>query len=92
MSGNRSAYVAGESKLYAISDNPDICMGLALAGISCQPAHTPGELCQALINLPPDIGIVIITSGLAAVCADVLEEYRERSALPLVVIIPEMSE
>ena len=77
------------AKLHAISDNPDICMGLALAGISSQPAHTPDELSDALDGISPDVSIVIVTSGLAGKNADVLAHYRNQTALPLITIIPE---
>ena len=76
-------------KLYAISDNPHIRTGLALAGISGQDAHTPEEVSRALEGLAQDIGIVIVTSGLAAKSADILEKYREEKTLPLITIIPE---
>jgi len=81
--------MAGMSKLYAISDNPFVCTGLALAGISSQPAQSPDELSRALEGIAPDIGIVIVTAGLAAICADILEKYRGKAHVPLIVVIPE---
>ena len=84
--------IPGKSKLHAISDNPRVCTGLALAGVLSQPAQTPEELDQALECVAPDTGIVIITSGLAAKSTDVLEKYREKNLLPLIVVIPEMSD
>ena len=78
-------------KLHVVSDNPNTRMGLALAGVSNQPAHTPEELKQALEGIAPDIGIVIITSGLAAKGAEILEKYRQKNHLPLVIIIPDFT-
>ena len=76
-------------RLHAISDNPETLTGLALGGIAGQPATTPKELLQALENIPPDVGIVIITSTLAAESADILEKHRSKNRLPMIVIIPE---
>ena len=77
------------AKLQAISNNPNTLTGLAMAEISSQVAHTPDELRQTLENISPDIGIVIITAGLAAKCADILEKFRIKNHLPLITIIPD---
>jgi len=79
----------GAAKLYAISDNAQMLAGLALAGIPSQAAHTPDELSRALEIIPSDIGIVIVTSGLAAKSADVLEKHREKELLPMLTVVPE---
>ncbi|MCL2404287.1 MAG: V-type ATP synthase subunit F [Defluviitaleaceae bacterium] len=84
--------IAGEYKLYAISDDPHILTGLALAGVAGMPAHTPDELHQALVGISPDIGVVIVSSGLAAKSADIIEKYREKNTMPLITIVPEMSD
>jgi len=64
-------------------------VGLALAGVLCRQAHTPDEVLRVLAETVQDAGLVIITSGLAAKSAAVLEIYREKNPLPLVVIIPD---
>ena len=84
--------MTGKFKLYAISDNSCACTGLALAEISSRYAHTPDELRLALEGIAPDVGIVIVTSGLAAKGADIIERYREKNRLPLIVVIPEPPE
>ena len=81
--------MSGKSKLYAISDNPHIRTGLALAGISSQMAQTPEELSQALESIDSDVGIVIVTSRLAEKGAAILEGYREKNLLPLITVIPD---
>jgi len=78
------------AKLHAISDIGVIRTGLALAGISSEAAHTPEEVGHALENIAPDIGVVIVTSGLAARSAEILEKYREKKHYPLVTVIPEL--
>ena len=81
--------MAAPTGLQAISDNRNACTGLALAGVSSQMAHTPEELLLALENMDPDVGIVIITSGLAAKSADIIKKYREKNHMPLITIIPD---
>ena len=76
-------------KLLAISDDIDTCTGLRLAEVSSHPAYTPDELRHILENIEPDVGIVIVTEGLAAKCADMLEKYRQDTPMPLVTIIPD---
>jgi len=76
-------------KLQAISNNPNTNTGLELVEVASKLAYTPGELSQTLESLDPEIGIVIITSGLADKCMDVLDKYRAKNRLPLITIIPE---
>jgi len=78
-----------KKKLHSISDNKSTVNGLELAEVSSRLAHTPDELRYTLENLEPDVGIVIITSGLAAKSADVLDEYRAKNRLPMITIIPD---
>ena len=81
--------MGGEYKIRAITDNPDAYAGLSLAGVHCQQANTPDALLQALAGMCRDTGLVIITSTLAAKSAAMLERYREKNPLPMLVIIPE---
>ena len=76
------------AKLYAISDNPNARTGLALASVPSQPAHTPEEVQMALENMPPDAGIVIITSNLASKSTEILEKYRNKHPQILITVIP----
>jgi len=86
---NQNAIMPGKSNLYAISDSPHALTGLALAGVSGQQTHTPEELHQLLEYISPHTGIIIITSGLATKSAEIIEEFREKNPLPLVVVIPD---
>jgi len=76
-------------KLQTISDNPSTNTGLELVEVASKLAYTPNELSQTLEGLDPEIGIVIITSGLADKCTEVLDKYRAKNHLPLIAIIPE---
>ena len=81
--------MGGDFGLYAISDCRENLTGLALVGIPGHPAATPEELRRALENIPPDVGIVIVTSTLAAKSADIIENHRSKNRLPLIAVIPE---
>ena len=81
--------MAAYAKLQAISDSVDTCTGLGLAEVSCHLAYTPDELHRILENVDPDIGIVMITSGLAAKSKNILEKYQQSTAMPLITIIPD---
>jgi len=76
-------------KLQAITNSRSTNTGLELVQVASKLAHTSDELNKTLENLDPEIGIVIVTSGLAERSADVLERYRARNRLPLIAIIPE---
>ena len=78
------------AKLQAISDNPDICTGLALTGVLSRLAYSPDDLRHILENIAPDIGLVIITSGLAAKSTDILDKHRKNNLMPLITIIPDL--
>ena len=80
---------AVHARVCAISDSPTTCTGLALAAVASRLAYTPEELLLTLENIGPDIGVVIITSRLAARSADILERYREKNSMPLITIIPD---
>lgn len=73
-------------KLYAITDNPQAHTGLALAEISAQPAHTPGELLQALENIPKGDALIIITEGLAQKGPEIIKDYRAKNPKALITI------
>ena len=79
-------------KMQAISNNPSTNTVLALAEVSTQLAQTPEELHQQLENIQSDVGLVIITSGLAAKCEGIIESYRVKNQQPLIVVIPDPEE
>jgi vacuolar-type H+-ATPase subunit F/Vma7 len=61
-------------------------MGLRLAGIDGAEAHTREELTGCLDGINPDIGIVIVTSGLASLYPDVVKTFHARS-FPLLITL-----
>ena len=80
------------SKLQAISDNQDAKTGLELVEVLTKLAYTPEDLRHALESVEPDTGLVVITSGLAAKCADIIEAFRGKNSLPLITIMPDPAE
>ena len=81
--------MGGDLGLYVISDCREALTGLALGGIPGQLAATPEELHRALESIPPHVGIVIITSSLAAKSADIIENYRGKNRMPLITVVPD---
>jgi len=59
-----------------IFDDNNICNGLKLAGMECFYVDTEEELGSALQAIPPEAGLILITSTLAEKYADVLEGYQ----------------
>lgn len=78
-------------KYFLISDNIDTCTGLRLVGIEGIVVHEKSEtelaIEQAIAD--PDIGILLITENLKALCADYIAEIVQTRRFPLVVEIPD---
>jgi|GEM_PF-3661405 len=73
----------------AISDNDIICTGFRLAGMECHTVETSEAFAEALqLSIQPEIGLIVITSALAAKCRNVLEAFK-KCDMPLIVEIPE---
>jgi len=72
----------------AISDNHTTCTGFRLVGMECHKVETSEEFADVLkSSIKPEIGLIVVTSALAAKCANVLEKFSQFDA-PLIVEIP----
>jgi len=69
--------------IYGITSDPATVQVLRLAGISVKQTS---ELDQALINIPKDASLIIISAEIA--CADTINEYREKNPKQMVATIP----
>lgn len=78
-------------KLYLISDNIDTYMGFRLSGVEGVVVHKRAEVLEAIQSVLADenIGILLITEKLGALCPDAVEDLRMNRATPLVVEIPD---
>jgi V/A-type H+-transporting ATPase subunit F len=78
-------------KLFLISDNNDTLVGMRLAGIEGVVVHTKEEVLAALDEAmqAPDLGILLVTEGLAALVPERLSDLKLNARLPLVVEVPD---
>lgn len=78
-------------RCYLISDNTDTLMGMRLAGMEGVIVHERTELLKALSDAmhTEGIAVVLVTEKLAALCGAEIQELKEHTALPLVVVIPD---
>ena len=78
-------------KYFVISDNADTLVGLRLAGIPGCRVSTREETLAAIDAAvsDPDVGILLITEALAALCPDKLDPLKLSAQTPLVVEIPD---
>ncbi|MBQ6570577.1 MAG: V-type ATP synthase subunit F [Clostridia bacterium] len=77
-------------KFFLISDNTDTCTGMRLAGIEGVVVHTAKEV-EAHLQAAkddPEIGVVLITSGLTALCPEQIYDLKLNCRRPLIVEIP----
>lgn len=76
---------------FVISDNTDTLMGMRLAGVEGEIVHEREQALAALHKAvrTENIAVVMITEKLAALCGAEVQELKEHTALPLVVIIPD---
>ncbi len=78
-------------KFWLISDNHDTLVGMRLAGIEgvvCDDAQgTESALDKALKN--PEIGIILITKKLSALCRETVDDIKLCREEPLIVEIPD---
>lgn len=74
-----------------ISDNTDTLVGLRLAGIGGVRAQTRDQALAAIDAAAADreVGILLITEALAALCQDRLAPMKLSAQTPLVVEIPD---
>ncbi|MBQ8920771.1 MAG: V-type ATP synthase subunit F [Oscillospiraceae bacterium] len=78
-------------RCFVLSDNTDTLMGMRLAGIEGTLVHEREELLDALGTAmrTDDIAVVMLTEKLAALCDAELTRLKERTAKPLLVVIPD---
>lgn len=78
-------------KFFVISDNIDTQIGMRLTGAEGVVVHEQDEVLTALKDAysNPDIGIVLMTKKLIALCHDTVFEYKLNYKRPLIVEIPD---
>ena len=78
-------------RFYLISDNTDTIEGMRLAGIEGEIVHTEEEMRHALERTMEieDIGILLLTERLVALCPQSVSELKLNRQRPLIVEIPD---
>lgn len=78
-------------KYFVITDSTDTQVGLRLAGIEGVVVRDAAAARQAVQNAAadPEVGILLITEGLAAQCAGLIAPMKLSGRRPLVVEIPD---
>lgn len=78
-------------KYFVITDSTDTQVGLRLAGIEGVVVRDPDAARQAVQHAAadPEIGILLITEGLAAQCAGLIAPMKLSGRRPLVLEIPD---
>lgn len=76
-------------KMFLISDNIDTQMGMRLAGVEGVVVHTREEVLMELEKAmqKEEIAIILMTTKLMDLCADVVSEIKMKRIKPLVVEI-----
>lgn len=78
-------------RMYLISDNVDTQVGMRLAGIEGEVVHQYDEVKKALerVCATEDIGILLMTHKLIALCKDAVYDIKLNRKRPLIVEIPD---
>ena len=78
-------------KYFVITDSTDTYVGLRLAGMEGLVVREEAEVRQAIgaAANDPEIGILLITERLAALCEDQIAPLKMTAQRPLVVEIPD---
>lgn len=78
-------------KFFVISDNVDTSLGMRLAGIEGVVVHEAAEVENELEKAfkDPEIGVVLMTQKLIALCSEVVFSYKLTQKRPLIVEIPD---
>lgn len=78
-------------KYFVITDSTDTRVGLRLAGIEGVVVREEAEARRAIESAAknPEIGVLLITEGVAAQCADLIAPLKLTALTPLVVEIPD---
>ena len=77
--------------MFVISDNNDTCVGMRLAGIEGVVVHESDEVREQLdrVSKMEDVGIVLMTKKLIALCKDAVYDIKLNRKHPLIVEIPD---
>lgn len=78
-------------KFYLISDNIDTQMGMRLAGVEGEVAHTADEAGKALDRAfsDEDVAVVLMTEKLVELCHERVYKLKLTCRRPLIVEIPD---
>lgn len=78
-------------RFYLISDNIDTQMGMRLAGVEGEVAHTPAEVGSALDRAFSDeeVAVVLMTEKLVQLCRERVYKLKLSCRRPLIVEIPD---
>lgn len=78
-------------RFFCISDNHDTLTGMRLAGIEGTQAFERHEVQSAIDSAlaRPEVGVLLITEKLAALCPDVINDLKLKHTKTLVVEIPD---
>jgi V/A-type H+-transporting ATPase subunit F len=78
-------------RFYLVSDNVDTQVGMRLAGIDGVVVHEENEVREALRSAmdDKDVGIVLVTEKLVALCPDLVYDLKLNRKRPLIVEIPD---
>jgi len=78
-------------RYFAVSDNDDTLTGLRLAGIEGRIARDRGGVQAAISDAAAqgDVGILLVTERLAALCPDLMDSLKQRGTQTIVVEIPD---
>lgn len=78
-------------KYFVITDSTDTQVGLRLAGIEGVVVREPSQVREAIRTAAADreIGVLLITEKLAALCQDLIAPMKRTAQRPLVVEIPD---
>lgn len=78
-------------KYFVITDSTDTQVGLRLAGVEGVVVREPSQVRDAILAAAADkeIGVLLITEKLAALCQDLIDPMKLTAQRPLVVEIPD---
>lgn len=78
-------------KYFVVTDSTDTQVGLRLAGIDGVVVREEEAVREAIRTAVEDssVGVLLVTEGLAALCADLLAPVKMSAHRPLVVEIPD---
>lgn len=78
-------------KYFVVTDSIDTQVGLRLAGIEGVVAREEADAREAIRDAvhDPEIGVLLITEHLAALCADLIGPMKMTRHAPLIVEIPD---